>query len=416
MMRALFAGVSGLRNHQTRMDVIGNNIANVNTVGFKASRVTFKEAFVELLQGASRPPGNLGGINPIQIGTGILVASIDQLFKQGSLETTGQPLDVAIQGDAMFILNNGQRNVFTRAGNFQLDANGKLVSPSSGFVVQGIAADPLGNFSSTSAIGDIQLRLGERSPARATTQIGLTGNLDASAAVGDTHTMGITVYDGLGTPHDLQIVFTNTGTGTWSWAASSATAPVAPAGNGTVSFNPDGSLAGFTYPGGGANLTLTPVGAAPFQVAIDAGAVGSISGLAGFANPSNAVVNSQDGYQAGDLINLSLDSRGVITGYFSNGVTRSLFQVALASFNNPSGLQRAGDNIYEESPNSGIAVIGFAGGTSRSTMTPGALEGSNVDIAQEFTNMIIAQRGFQANARVITTSDEMLNEVVSLRR
>ena len=192
MMRALFAGVSGLRNHQTRMDVIGNNIANVNTVAFKASRVTFKEAFVQMLQGAGRPSGQFGGTNPSQIGTGMNIGSIDQLFTQGSLETTGQPLDLAIQGNALFVLNNGQRAVYTRAGNFQLDANGRLVSPA-GYVVQGINADPTGNFSTSASIGDIQIRLGEKSPAQVTTQIGLTGNLNAGAAVGDTHQMGITV-------------------------------------------------------------------------------------------------------------------------------------------------------------------------------------------------------------------------------
>jgi len=416
MMRALFAGVSGLRNHQTRMDVIGNNIANVNTVGFKSSRVTFKEAFAQLLEGASRPSGNLGGINPIQIGTGMNVGSIDQLFTQGSLESTGQPLDLAIQGDAMFVLNNGSRLVYSRAGNFQLDANGRLISPSSGFVAQGINADALGNFTTTNAIGDVQIRLGDKAPAQATDLISLTGNLDASAAIGATHNMGITVYDGTGSPHQLQITFTNTGPGQWTWVANCATAPVTPAGSGTVSFSVNGSLASFTYPGGGSSLTLSPTSGAPIQVSISSGSINGIDGLAGFANPSNAVVNSQNGYQAGDLLNISVDNRGVITGYFSNGVTRNLAQIALATFNNPGGLLRSGDNIYEESPNSGSGVIGFAGATNRSTLTPGALEGSNVDISTEFTNMIIAQRGFQANARVITTADEMLNELVNLRR
>lgn len=416
MMRALFAGVSGLRNHQTRMDVIGNNIANVNTVGFKASRVTFKEAFVQLLQGASRSIGNLGGTNPIQIGTGMNIGSVDQLFTQGSLETTGQPLDLAIQGDGLFVLNSGQRQLYTRAGNFQLDADGRLVSPGSGYVVQGINADATGNFSSTTSIGNIQIQPGARAPARATSLIGLTGNLDAGAAVGATHTMGITVYDSAGAPHDLQVVFTNTGPGAWSWTATCATAPVTPAGTGAVTFNANGSLASFTYPGGGTSLTLTPTVGSPFQVTINAGSVNGIDGLAGFANPSNAVINNQDGYQAGDLVNITVDSRGVITGFFSNGVTRSLAQIALASFNNPSGLGRSGDSLYEESPNSGAPVIGFAGGTNSSHLTAGALESSNVDISQEFTNMIIAQRGFQANARVITTADEMLNELVNIRR
>jgi flagellar hook protein FlgE len=416
MMRALFAGVSGLRNHQTRMDVIGNNIANVNTVAFKSSRVTFKEAFVQLVQGAARPSGIQGGINPIQIGSGVNVGSIDQLFTQGSLETTNQPLDLAIQGGAFFVLNDGQRSVYTRAGNFQLDADGRLISPASGYVIQGINADPLGNFSSGSAIGDIQLRLGEKAPAQQTSQIGLTGNLDAGAAVGDTHAMNITVFDSSGAPHDLQLLFTNTGPGAWDWTATSATAPVTPAGSGTVTFNGNGSLATFTYPGGGTDITLTPATGTPFAVTIDPGTANNFDGLAGFANPSNAVVNSQDGYAAGDLINISVDARGVITGFFTNGVSRSLAQIALASFNNPGGLMRQGENVFGESPNSGLAVIGFAGATSTSTITPGALESSNVDLSEEFTNMIIAQRGFQANARVITTADEMLNELVNLRR
>jgi flagellar hook protein FlgE len=415
MMRALFSGVSGLRGHQTKMDVIGNNIANVNTVGFKASRLTFKEAFVQLIQGASRP-GTLGGSNPLQIGTGVNIGSIDQLFTQGSLENTGQTLDLAIQGDSLFILNNGQRQVYTRAGNFQLDANGNLVSAGNGFIVQGLVADPQGNFSSGSAIGDIQLQLNALAPAQQTSQIGLAGNLDAGAAVGASHTMGITVYDSAGAPHALQLTFTNTGPGQWSWTASSATATVSPAGSGTVSFNANGSLAGFTHPGGGSTITLTPPGGQGFDIAINPGSVNGFNGLAGFANPSNAVVNSQDGYASGNLLDISVDSNGVITGFFSNGVSRNLAQIALARFNNPSGLARSGDNVFEASPNSGLAVVGFAGAADGSSITGGALESSNVDISQEFTNMIIAQRGFQANARVITTADEMLNELVNIRR
>jgi flagellar hook protein FlgE len=416
MMRALFSGVSGLRNHQTRMDVIGNNIANVNTVGFKSSRVTFKEAFVQLLQGATRPSTTSGGINPVQIGTGMNLASTDQLFTQGSLETTGQTLDLAIQGNGMFVLGDGSKRVYSRAGNFQLDAEGHLVSPSSGFFVQGINADPLGNFSSGSTIGNVQIRLGDKAPAQATSEIGLVGNLDNTAAVGATHTMSINVYDTAGSPHTLDLTFTKTGPGAWSWAATSATAAVTPAGAGAVTFNANGSLQSFTYPGGGAALTLTPAGGQPFDVTVNAGSVNGIDGLAGYANPSNAVINSQNGYQAGDLIDITVDTQGVITGFFTNGTNRNLAQIALASFNNLSGLVRAGNNQFEETFNSGIAVIGFAGGTNTSSITPGALEGSNVDISQEFTNMIITQRGFQANARVITTADEMLSELVNLRR
>lgn len=417
MMRALFAGVSGLRNHQTKMDVIGNNIANVNTVAFKSSRVTFKEAFVQLLQGASRPPGNTGGINPIQIGTGMNVGSIDQLFTQGSLESTGQPLDLAIQGDALFVLNAGLRQVYTRAGNFQLDATGHLISPSSGFIVQGINADSLGNFSTASAIGDVQLRLGDKAPAQATSQITLSGNIDSTSAVGTTHAMSMVVYDSTGAPHNLQITFTKTALGSWDWAPSCSTAAVTPAGNGTVTFSNTGSLSSFTYPGGGTNISLAPSsGAGAFDVTINPGTINGIDGLASFANPSNAVISGQNGYQAGSLQSISVDTKGVVSGYFTNGVSRSLAQIALAQFTNPSGLLRSGDNTFVESANSGGPVVGFAGGTITSTITPGALEGSNVDISAEFTNMIVAQRGFQANARVISTADDMLNELVNLRR
>ena len=170
-----------------------------------------------------------------------------------------------------------------------------------------------------------------------------------------------------------------------------------------------------TYPGGGTNLTITPTAGSPYQITIGAGTVNGIDGLTGFASASNAVVNSQNGYTSGDLMNVTVDQHGVITGYFSNGVSRSLAQIALASFNNPAGLQRLGDNVYQESSNSGLPVVGFSGGGNQSTITSGALESSNVDLSQEFTNMIIAQRGFQANARVITTADEMLNELVNLR-
>jgi flagellar hook protein FlgE len=416
MIRALLAGVAGLRNHQTRMDVIGNNISNVNTVGFKSSRLTFREAFAQTIRDASRPLDDQGGINPMQIGMGMNLGSIDQLFSQGSLESTGQPFDMAIQGDGMFVLRDGEQTLYTRAGNFQLDGMGRLVSAGTGFLVQGSYADVDGNFTSGSTIEDIQVSAGTKAPPKPTDLIALRGNLTSGATVGDVKTMGITVYDSLGTAHSLNLTFTNTGAGTWDWSATCDTAPVTPSGNGTVTFNDDGSLQEFTYPGSGTALTLTPTVGAPFDLQVNAGTVDGIDGLCGFANPSNALVESQNGYQAGELINVSVDSRGVVSGQFSNGVTRPLARIALASFNNPSGLMRSGESVYEESPNAGPAIIGFVGESTAATITPGALESSNVDISQEFSNMIIAQRGFQANARVITAADEMLNELVNLKR
>jgi flagellar hook protein FlgE len=415
MLQALFAGVSGLRNHQTELDVIANNIANVNTTAFKASRVTFKEAFVQLLQGASRPPGDLGGVNPIQIGSGMNIGSIDQQFTQGTLQSTGLNTDLAIQGDGFFVVANGAKQLYTRAGNFQLDASGHLISADNGYVVQGINADSDGNLQSSSSLSNVVLPVGQKAAAKATSTITMTGVLDAAAKVGDTHDMSVSVYDGLGAAHTLNLTFTNTGPGAWSWGATSPDADVS-TGTGTATFDGTGKLTAFTAPGGGATITVTPTnGSDPFDVTVDAGTIGDVNGLAGFAHSSNAVITQQDGYPSGDLETISVDAHGVVSGAFSNGISHALAQIAMAQFNNPSGLLRQGDSTYEQSANSGIPVIGFAGTSSTSTITPGALENSNVDLSEEFTEMIITQRGFQANARVITTADSMLNELVNLQ-
>ena len=208
MMRSLFSGVSGLRNHQIKMDVIGNNIANVNTVGFKASRVTFEEAFAQLVQGASRPPGAAsvaGGTNPVQVGLGMNSGSIDLLFTQGNLESTGVNTDVAIQGDSFFVASDGTQNFYSRSGNFQLDAAGHLVASTNGFKVQGrLATQGI----LTDSITDIVLPFGQKSAAKDTTLAALAGNLDAAALVGDTAESSITVYDAMGATEEMTLTFT----------------------------------------------------------------------------------------------------------------------------------------------------------------------------------------------------------------
>jgi flagellar hook protein FlgE len=450
MMRALFAGVSGLRNNQTRMDVIGNNIANVNTVAFKSSRVTFAESFNQLLQGATRPPANSGGRNPMQIGNGMNIASIDTKFTQGTIENTGVKTDVAITGDAFFMVKGNGKTLYTRAGNFQFDANGRLVAPSNGYIVQGINADPLGNFSSSSAVTDIDLTINQKSPARATTQLSLAGNLNLTQPITSTtpttvsqpHQMSITVYDTAGQAHNLVMTFDQVFTGTpaasnntWAFSMTSATATVEAldnavtpataalgAGQGLVTFNASGQMTDFSN--GLVNLATEPVriritpnsGGTPFDVTLDPGSINDINGLSQFANPSNAVFTRQDGYTSGDLQDISIDSTGVITGFYTNGVSRPVAQLSVAEFNNPTALLRRGDNMYEPSSNSGVPLLGFAGTSNTSTITASALESSNVDLSEQFTDMITAQRGFQAAARVITTSDEMLTELVNLKR
>jgi flagellar hook protein FlgE len=441
MLRSLFAGVSGLRNNQTRMDVIGNNIANVNTVAFKASRVTFKEGFAQLLQGASRPPGDHGGTNPIQIGLGMQVGSIDQLFTQGNIETTGVATDLAIQGDSLFVVRKGNQSFFTRSGAFQIDAAGQLVSPTNGFVVQG---KTYVNGVLQDGIQDIKLPFGQKVSAKPTSKVDMTGNLNAAVPVFDdsdpdgagpagvgftpearardvnasswTETR-ITTYDSLGTKYDLKIQMYKTGPNEWEWTVDrqnmiDAGIPDASiTGSGSLTFNEDGSLASPTVP---EIVTFTPPGAEQMSISLDFGT--GTAGLSQFSATSTAVLRDQDGYTAGTLQNFSIDRTGTITGYFTNGTTTPLAKIVLADFNNPAGLLRIGDNMYQESGNSGGAVLGFALEGSQSEMTSGALEMSNVDLAQEFTNMIIAQRGFQANGKVISTSDEMLQELVNLKR
>lgn len=440
MLRSLFAGVSGLRNHQVRMDVIGNNISNVNTVAFKSGRVTFKEGFAQLLQGGSRPPGDQGGINPIQVGLGMQIGSVDTIFSQGNLETTGLNTDVAIQGDSFFVARKGNQSFYTRSGNFQVDADGKLVAPTNGFIVQGRVAV---NGVFQDGITDIQLPFGQKTSAKATTSTKLAGNVDASvpdfdmtdpdgagpltggftadtraAAVNkDSWTeTSITTYDSLGTKHDVKVYLYKTGANAWNWEVDQAglVAAGVPAasitGSGSLTFNADGTL----NTASSNTISFDPPGADSMSVNVDFGS--GVNGITQFASTSTAVLRDQNGYTSGTLQNFSIDRTGIITGSFTNGVNVSLGQIVLADFNNPAGLLRIGDNMYQESGNSGGAVLGFALEGSQSTLTSGALEMSNVDLAQEFTSMIVAQRGFQANSKVITTSDDLLQELVNLKR
>lgn len=440
MLRSLFAGVSGLRNHQVRMDVIGNNISNVNTVAFKSGRVTFKEGFAQLLQGGSRPPGDQGGINPIQVGLGMQIGSVDTVMSQGNLETTGQSTDVAIQGDSLFVARKGNQSFYTRSGNFQIDADGRLVAPTNGFVVQGKIAT---NGVFQDGVTDIRLPFGQKTAAKATTTLKLSGNIDASSAVFDTTDpdgagpgasgfnaatraatanadswteTSLTTYDSLGTKHDVKVYLYKTSANTWNWQVdpTNLVAEGVPSasisGSGTLTFAADGTIQSPTMQ----TISFDPPGADPMVISMDPGS--GVNGITQYSATTTAVLRDQDGYTSGTLQNFSIGRNGMITGSFTNGVNVPLAQIVLADFNNPAGLLRIGDNMYQQSSNSGGPVLGYALEGSQSTLTSGALEMSNVDLAAEFTSMIIAQRGFQANSKVITTSDEMLTELVGLKR
>jgi flagellar hook protein FlgE len=422
------------------MDVIGNNVSNVNTVAFKSGRVTFKEGFAQLVSSASRPSGNTGGVNPVQIGLGSQIGSVDTMFTQGNLETTGQNTDLAIQGSSFFVLKQGAENYFTRAGNFQVDANGTLTSADNGYAVQGRLAV---NGKLTDNTGNITIPESQTSPAVATTSVTLSGNIDASALAFDKGSattldaldatqralpqnansfkdMSITAYDSLGTKHEVKMVMWKTGANTWDWKFDGSGMDITSAGvteaGGThpITFKSDGTIdttvTGFTPP----EIKFTPnSGAAEVDIKLDFGS--GLNGLSQFAGSANAVMRDQNGYTNGSLQSFAIDASGTIIGSFTNGTSQTLGQLTLADFNNPTGLNRTGDNMYQATGNSGDPVLGYSGEGATSTIAAGELEMSNVDLAQEFTDMIVAQRGFQANGKVITTSDQMLQDLVQLK-
>lgn len=413
MMRSMFAGVSGLRNHQTRMDVIGNNVANVNTIGFKSGRVTFQELFAQTLRGASRPLGNLGGTNPQQVGLGMMVSSIDTIHVQGNSQTTGKMTDMAIQGNGFFIVTDGNQNLYTRAGAFDVDANGNLVDPS-GRKVLGWGPDranPGQLMAPTPTnLQPLVMKVGSPILAQATTAVNYKGNLDANTPTGGTHATDVTVFDSLGRQHTFTITFTkNAAVNQWTYDITTLDPLIGFTGptTGTLQFTPSGVYDPASTP---ATISATVTGANNLTIPVD------FSPLTQLAGQTTANRDSVNGYPMGFLTAFTIDTTGVVTGTFSNNVPLIIGRVAIANFNNPGGLIRQGEGAFAESNNSGLPDIGLAGSGGRGTIAPANVEMSNVDLAAEFTNMIITQRGFQANTRVITASDQMLQDLVGLVR
>ncbi len=692
LMRSLQSGVAGLRNHQLFMDVIGNNIANVNTVGFKTGRVTFGEMFAQTIRGATQPVANQGGTNPVQVGLGMSVGTIDTLFSPGSLETTGQGTDLAIQGDGFFVLGDGSKRFYSRAGVFQFNADGALTMPANGLNVQGFMADENGEIPAGTSITDIVLPANQKIAAHATSTIDFTGNLnaglqpvgtilntaalygieeagdntdmnglyvggsvsnsitgirdgittveisdglgnsqtylyiDADTSVGNgafhslddliaeinsdfggsfsaalngngqialtdlsgaantltvdsndvvlkqalaslngdvnagtltseefshvaraddtlvnlrdengvslgitatdiitldgqvggtsipqgtlsvtgtttyadfanqintelgiTNNTGVeinatdgalkiygdggkayelknlnflatdssgtvsrtafnavfdsspgnftesqeakdveqsataTVYDSLGNDFDLTMIFTKDSqqANRWTWRVQLPDGYTVNAGDaGSIEFDSNGSLKRFDFDDGSAALQFsTDTNSSTLSVELNPGEAGAFAGLTQLSGlNANTVILNQDGYSMGVLDRITIDNEGQINGAFSNGIIQTLGQLLIANFNNPSGLLRSQGSLFENSGNSGDPQFTTAGAGFSSVVISGALEQSNVDLAEEFTKMIVAQRGFQANARTITVSDEMLSEVTNLKR
>ena len=419
MMRALFAAIGGLRNHITFMDVVANNIANVNTTGFKASRVTFKDMLSQTTAGASGPTTNRGGTNPIQVGLGMTLGAIDVSHQQGALQATGKLTDFAIQGNGFFIVRDGARSFYTRDGGFDVSVTGELVSPANGFKVMGWNATTVGVIDTTTPLAALSIPFGQSTSAQPTTAATLVGNLDSRVADTSTVTATIDVFDSLGNIHPVQLTFTKNGANTWDVTGTSTSAEVAGVvvGPASIVFDASGAL---VTP----DPTTTPPTPLVVTATFNAGVQQTspvvtnvdITAVTQFAGESILPMTYNNGFASGGLVSFSVGPGGDITGIFSNGVNRLIGQVAMAQFTNPGGLLRAGANNFEESANSGVAIIGTPGTGGRGTIGSGLLEGSATDLAREFTNVVIAQRGFQASSPLIATADEMLQDLVNLNR
>lgn len=463
MMRSLYSGVSGMQNHQTRLDVIGNNVSNVNTTGFKRGRVNFQDMISQQLSGAAKPTTEIGGVNPKEVGLGVMTASIDTIFTQGNLQSTGVATDVAIQGNGFFVLKNGEESFYSRAGAFGLDSEGTLVNPANGFRVQGWMADELNGemvLNTASNPEDLIIPVGSKDPAKATTNVNFACNLNKNtpeilegASPADiargTWATEFKVYDSFGNDHNLAVSFARVPGNPNQWQATvlvdpdQADATQTRVGLGTtdgtentflVNFDNTGTLLSVTDSAGNntnpegeiiLQTSFNVVGANPDEegnparqtLNINLGTIGSQKNtVTQSASQSSTKAFYQDGYTMGYLDNFKIDSSGIITGVYSNGTNRTIGQIALATFTNQGGLEKAGDNTYVESNNSGLANIGTSGIAGKGSLLAGALEMSNVDLTEQMTDMIVTQRGFQASSKTIQTADTLLDTVMSLKR
>lgn len=463
MMRSLYAGVSGMQNHQTRMDVIGNNVSNVNTTGFKRGRVNFQDMISQQLSGAAKPTTEVGGTNPKEVGLGVTVASIDTVFTQGNLQSTGVATDIAIQGNGFFVLMNGEETFYSRAGAFGVDSEGTLVNPASGLRVQGWMAQELNGemvINSAGSTEDLIIPIGQKDPAKATSNVDFACNLNKNtpeimegASLADiakgTWSTETKIYDSFGNEHFLNVSFARVPGTNNQWEATVTVDPENAAetqtrvGLGTtdgventfiVTFDNLGTLQSVTDSAGNPSNTegeisltasFTVPGANPDAdgnptrqtLNINVGTIGSLKNtITQSASQSTTKAFSQDGYTMGYLDNFKIDQSGTITGVYSNGTNRAIGQLALASFTNQGGLEKTGDNTYVASNNSGMANISTSGVAGKGSLLAGALEMSNVDLTEQITDMIVTQRGFQANSKTIQTADTLLDTVMSLKR
>jgi flagellar hook protein FlgE len=403
MLRSMFTAITALNLNQTFMDVIADNLANSNTQGYKQSNVSFQAQFSQLMQVGSAPASALGGTNPTQIGLGARLGYVSPDFTQGTMTATNRNLDLAIEGEGFFVYSNGIGTNYSRDGSLSMDSSGTLVSAATGQRIQGWTSGSGAAIDPGMPLGNINIPV-DTSLARATQNVTIGGNLDSTSAFGAAGQKFVTVgvYDTLGQVRPVTLQFQRTGISDWSWTATAGAA-----GNGTITFDSNGQ-----FVAGGGTITI------PAQNGSNISTMNlNLNDITQLATANSVTASSQDGLEGGTLSGFKvLSDTGEIYGLYSNGLQQLIGQLAIAKFVNPPGLIRTGQNLFTEGLNSGVAQVGIASTAGRGTVASGYVEASNVDLATEFTNMILAQRGFQASARVITTSDQMLQELVNIKQ
>lgn len=428
MLTSLFTAVTGMNANGMALSVIGDNVANMNTTGFKASRAAFGDILSQQL-GES------------QVGRGVLLSEVAPEFTQGTFENTASVLDLAVDGDGLFILGDATGTFYSRAGQFSVDKDGYVVNPS-GVRLQGYIYSSSG---AAGGLGDINIASINSAP-NDTDNVTISANLDSRETVvaggfdvtdpdnTSNFSSSITVYDSLGNGHVINIYFTKTAeaaTGnTWTWnavvgASDSASGSAEIQANGTLSFDNNGALydesaatyplasGGFDFTGGAATGQIV---AFDFGTNINSESGTGLDGTTQFGSESATSFQNQDGYASGSLKSITISEDGIMTGIFTNGQTRAVAQIALARFVAPNQLTKMGNNLYAESTDSGQPVISAPGTSGTGNVLSNTLELSNVDLAEQFVKMILSQRGFQANSRIISASDELMVELVNLKR
>jgi flagellar hook protein FlgE len=414
---AMFAGVSGLTAQSNALGMISDNIANVNTIGYKGTSARFSTLVTQAATVTTHTPG------------GVTSSPYSYINRQGLLQGSASGTDLAVAGQGFFVVNVaatpgfGDEYYFTRAGSFNPDQSGNLVN-AAGYYLQGYDLRSTVPPPSSSTFTNLQtVNISNLSGnAAATTGVSLGVNLPSTATVADTFSVTSQVFDSLGNAHDMDIVFTKTAVNTWSWAATNptldggATSSANASGTGNITFDTDGTPLSFTPVAPAVTLTGFTTGAGNATITLDLGAIGDTTGLTQFAGDFTISNIDQDGVRFGNYAGITISDQGVVTALFDNGQRQDIYQLPLGMFRNPNGLEGRSGNVYLETNRSGNFQLNLAGNGGAGDIAPAALESSTVDLAEEFTKMIITQRAYSANTKVITTADEMLDELIRVKR